>query len=320
MTTTGNNWQFDPNKMSWAHDSVANGGLGIVDLWNNMGVRGEGVNVAVVDTGIIDHNDFTRNGISIIKGSHYNSELSSIIDTNGHGTNSASIIGATGNAKVFGIAPAVNLYIIKSNQRLYVDIEDFFSGLKLIQKEWPLDIISISYCFDKTNPDFENYFDSINENCFVLSALSHFSGNNISINNCQYPASYHRVIPVVAMKKNLSDILAPCELIETQNKSIWGFPGEDILVLNKDGNCENAQQTSIATPFGCGVIALFISYMKKKNIPIVKRNMDKLQNLLIDTATTKDVIFDENNNKITVKVQYISPFKAFTQFNNYFKN
>ena len=33
-------YNFDPDKMSWAHDSVENGGLGIVDLWNKMGVRG----------------------------------------------------------------------------------------------------------------------------------------------------------------------------------------------------------------------------------------------------------------------------------------
>jgi len=95
--------------MSWAHDSVENGGLGIVDLWNLMGVRGEGVNVAVIDTGIIDHEDFKRDSVSIIKGSHYQNELSSIIDSNGHGTNSASIIAATGNKLLVGVAPDVNL-------------------------------------------------------------------------------------------------------------------------------------------------------------------------------------------------------------------
>jgi len=84
------------------------------------------------------------------------------------------------------------------------------------------------------------------------------------------------------------------------------------------GEFQKVQQTSIATPFESGIIALFISYMKKSNITIDNSNIIKLKKLLSNTATEKKIDIDENGQKETDSLLYINPIEAFKQFDNYF--
>jgi hypothetical protein len=312
-------WKFLSGKMSWVHDSVENGGLGIVDLWNMMGVRGEGVNVLVLDTGIIESKDFIRNGASIIQGQRFSNGLFSINDFDGHGTKSASIIGATGNNLIFGIAPNVNLFIIKIAANQYLSEDDFLQGLKLIEEQWPIDIISISYCFGSNNKSIENFFHSIKENQIVLSALNHNALKGFSINNNQFPAFYDDIIPIAATKQKTNEIVSPCEFISGTNKTIWGFPGENIMTLNLKGSICYAQQTSIATPLGSAVFSLFISYLKKKNISVNKRSISILKDLLIKTANKIKTPINDQTEIESIEVFSIQPIEAFNQFINFFK-
>lgn len=72
-------------------------------------INGFGVKVAVIDTGIAQHNDLiVAGGTCFIPG------ISSFNDDNGHGTHCAGVIGARDNAiGVVGVAPSASLYAVK---------------------------------------------------------------------------------------------------------------------------------------------------------------------------------------------------------------
>ncbi len=74
---------------------------------------GQGVGVAVLDTGIELHEDFDRRIIKFYDAVNY---INRIYDDNGHGTHVAGIIGGNGKlskGEYCGIAPRCNLYPVK---------------------------------------------------------------------------------------------------------------------------------------------------------------------------------------------------------------
>ena len=90
--------------------------IGADKVWSTYGIRGKGVTVAVIDTGI----DYTHHalgggfgpGARVIGGYDFVNNDRDPMDDNGHGTHVAGIIGANANGLV-GVAPEVNLLAYK---------------------------------------------------------------------------------------------------------------------------------------------------------------------------------------------------------------
>jgi subtilisin len=73
------------------------------------GIRGDGVKVAILDTGIGPHADLIVSG-----GASFISGVASFNDDNGHGTHCAGIAGARNNfIGIVGVAPRCRLYAVK---------------------------------------------------------------------------------------------------------------------------------------------------------------------------------------------------------------
>jgi serine protease AprX len=96
--------------------------LGVRQVWD-MGYQGEGIGVAVIDSGIFTDRDFTitpkKPHIRIKVEKSFNSDTSS--DQYGHGTHVAGIIGGNGGASggiYSGIAPKVDLINLKISNDL----------------------------------------------------------------------------------------------------------------------------------------------------------------------------------------------------------
>jgi hypothetical protein len=87
-------------------------GLGLVQapsLWQN-GIRGNGVTVCIIDSGI----DASHEDLGSISGFSGQSNLPYDVDTSGHGTHVAGTIGAReNNIGVVGVAPDSSLYIVR---------------------------------------------------------------------------------------------------------------------------------------------------------------------------------------------------------------
>ena len=112
---------------------------------------GYGVGVAIVDTGICLHKDFTEGGNRVVAFKDFINGKKEPYDDNGHGTHVAGIIGGNGyssKGKYIGIAPACNFIIIKVlDHRGDGNISDVLAGLQWIidnRKKYNIRVVNIS--------------------------------------------------------------------------------------------------------------------------------------------------------------------------------
>ena len=105
------------------------------DVWNapSAYLQGQGVTVAVVDSGIVKNQDL---GARLLKSVNFNPSYHDSADRYGHGTFVASIIGGNGkhsNGKYIGLAPQVNLVNARvSNDQGMSTESDVVSALQWI--------------------------------------------------------------------------------------------------------------------------------------------------------------------------------------------
>ncbi|HKL78923.1 MAG TPA: S8 family peptidase [Mobilitalea sp.] len=112
---------------------------------------GQGIGVAIVDTGISLHKDFIEGGRRVIAFKDFISGRQEPYDDNGHGTHVAGIIGGNGyssKGKYAGVAPDCNFIVIKVlDQKGDGNISDVLAGLQWIidhRKEYNIRIVNIS--------------------------------------------------------------------------------------------------------------------------------------------------------------------------------
>lgn len=240
--------KIQQEKINWAEKL-----LGIPEVW--METMGEGVTVAVLDTGvdtdhpdlesaIIDTKDFTGDGIE---------------DINGHGTHCAGVIGARLNDVGFvGVAPESKLLIGKvldnSGSGMLSWIAD---GI-----DWAVaqgaNIISMSLGGSATSNGLYGAVQSAlaKSVCVICAA-----GNEGSLfqNSIGYPGRYGGVITVAAhdYNGNRSGFSSRGGEIDVM------APGSNIWSTYRDGGYAELSGTSMATPFVVGLAALIISKHKK---------------------------------------------------------
>jgi serine protease AprX len=109
--------------------------VGADRLWNEAPayLQGQNIGVAVVDSGIANHQDF---GNGILAAARFNSNTNSATDQYGHGTHVAGIIagdGSKSNGAYMGIAPRVNLINVKvSDDQGAASTSDVVNGLQWV--------------------------------------------------------------------------------------------------------------------------------------------------------------------------------------------
>ncbi len=256
---------FDSDKMSWAHNSVDKGGLGIVDLWNLMGVMGEGVKVAVIDTGILkSHQDIKKNNIILTKNFLYTGDdkqqAEDVTDNVGHGTHCAGIIAAQG-IKSQGIAPNVNLLIGKiSDTPLGIDSSLLFNGIEWAYKNGA-DVISVSITVDSFADEYQKEIQNLDSNYKGILVGSLTDIGDLGFDSFSFPTCLNACIGVGAINKNLQmdEVTARSSYLDVL------APGREVFSTWNDGSYKSETGCSMATPFVAGVIALILS--SKKNIP-----------------------------------------------------
>ncbi len=110
--------------------------LGANRLWHGLKLNGQGVNVAVVDSGIANHADLQTSGNSRMVTSVNFSSASTPADEYGHGTHVAGIIAGNGSASAGGrtaVAPGAGLINVKvSGSNGSGTISDLIEGLQWI--------------------------------------------------------------------------------------------------------------------------------------------------------------------------------------------
>jgi subtilisin family serine protease len=275
-------FHFDAHEVLEAHpaslgDDVIDWGLHVIMApfaWQK--TKGEGIKVAVLDTGVdFNHRDLQQNIRATIDftGSRYGA-----LDVNGHGTHVAGIIGAVDNQMgMIGVAPNVELYCAKVlSDTGSGSFDNIVKGIRWAMAN-NVDIINMSLgtgVKPSTNELHEAIKQAVNQGIVIIAA----TGNENS--SVCWPAAYDETIAVSAMNNKF-------EKAEFSNYGVANeiiAPGVDILSTYKNGTYAKLSGTSMATPIISGATALFISQYKKlySKKPTVQEVHQALLNAVVD--------------------------------------
>jgi subtilisin len=221
------------------------------DLVHDQGITGQGVKIAVIDTGI----DYTHPQLSANYRGGYDFVFTDNDpyddSSNSHGTHVAGIIAATADGSgVVGGAPDAELYAVK-----VLDGGGFgYLSWVVAGIEWAvdhgMDIASISIA----GPDSPVLQDACDA-AFNAGLLLVAAGGNTRAGDVLYPAAYDSVIAVSGSYQ--SDLPAWFSPMDAEVELM--APGSEILSTTADGEYALLSGTSQATPHVTAVAALLMS-------------------------------------------------------------
>jgi len=212
--------------------------------------RGEGVTVAVLDTGVaFDHPDLEARIVD-----HYSAVGGASEDRNGHGTHVAGIIAGSGIPNgVYGVAPRAGLAAVKvlrddgSGQ-----LSDVIDGLSwCVEKGVP--VANLSLGTPLSHPLLKEAVSRAAKKGLLVVAAAGNSGPRE--NSLEYPAAYGAVVSVGACDH--AGEIAP---FSSRGPGLdLCAPGKDIYSTWLGGGYRRLDGTSMAAPHVAGVAALIIA-------------------------------------------------------------
>lgn len=210
--------------------------------------RGEGIKVAVIDTGRANHPDITVAGAVDFSGS-------GMADRRGHGTHCAGIIAANGVIK--GVSPGVELYALK----VFADSGGAIPGAIARALDWcvgaGIDIISMSLCGPSDDYDIHQAVKRCHAAGIVMVAAAGNYGRDYGV---MYPARYPEVIAVAAV--NLEEL--PADFSAYGMELDLAAAGVDVWSTWLGGGYVQLSGTSMACPHIAGAAAILQAKAKKR--------------------------------------------------------
>lgn len=220
---------------------------GIPSLWKQ--AHGDGVTVAVIDSGISKHSALVD---AVADYRNFSSD-SQVEDTIGHGTHVAGVIGARrGLAK--GIAPGCTLLSLKVLGHSGMGSNEAVAAAVLHAIEVKADIVCMSLGSPRPDPKLHEAIKiASREGVIVVCAAGNDGG---AVN---YPAAFAETIGVGAVDKTG----AACQFSSRGKEIVVAAPGADITSTWLADGYATISGTSMAAPFVAGTLALYVSAAKR---------------------------------------------------------
>ncbi|KHN76164.1 Membrane-bound transcription factor site-1 protease [Toxocara canis] len=229
-------------------------------LWD-MGFKGQGVKVAVFDTGLSQHHPHFR---QIVERTDWTNEQTAD-DGLGHGTFVTGII-ASSNKKCAGFAPAASIYVYKVFTKKQVSFTSWFLDAFNHAILRSINVLNLSI----GGPDFTDlpFMDKVWEltanGVILISAIGNDGPKFGTLNN---PADQMDVIGVGGI--NIDSKVAR---FSSRGMTTWELPGgygrvkPDIVTFGAsvygsalDGGCRALSGTSVASPVVAGAVTVMLS-------------------------------------------------------------
>ena len=227
------------------------------DKFGEQGRYGEGIKVAIIDTGCdISHPDLkdriidVRNFTDDDKGA-----INNVTDYVTHGTATASVIASSG--KIIGVAPKCNLLILKALTRTGGKISWVTEAIKYATQQ-NVDIINMSLGCPQPNAEmYEAIKRAIAKDICVVCACGNNSDNNVNTDELNYPAGYNECISVgsISYSRKYSRFSSSNKEVDLATFG-EGLNGRGILTCCPDGLYREQKGTSFSAPFVSGSLAL----------------------------------------------------------------
>jgi major intracellular serine protease len=234
------------------------------EIWEQ-GEKGEGIVVAVCDTGIdMNHPDLKAN---IIDGRNFTQEgrKEYFADGNGHGTHVAGTIAANGSIK--GVAPEAKILVCK-----VLDSEGGGSYYSIIEgikyaTNWKgengekVRIINMSLGGSYDDPKLEKaILEACSKGIIVVVASGNEGDANEDTYEFGYPALYNECVTVAACDENKKMAYFTNNHLQVDVTAA----GMDVLSTYPTNDYARLSGTSMATPHVAGMLALLINLGEKK--------------------------------------------------------
>ncbi len=223
------------------------------------GSGGNGITVAVLDTGIYTNHQDLKNNVVDCRDAQYASLRKSCNDRNGHGTHVAGTIAA--NGKILGVAPQAKIAAIQvCSSSGYCYSDDVARGIKYAA-DMGYKIINLSLGGSSISSVEKQAIDyAVSKGTIIIAA----AGNSgTSIGSINYPAAYYKVVAVGSTKNDdkvtsfsSRGINPGSQVYVVEEKDIeFAAPGESIESTYKNGCYVVASGTSMAAPHVSGLFA-----------------------------------------------------------------
>ncbi|MCM3387732.1 S8 family peptidase [Ureibacillus chungkukjangi] len=238
-------------------------------IWEDSN-QGEGIVIAVIDTGIdTDHPDLKD---QIIDGrnftSDYDGDPNIFEDNNGHGTHvSGTIAASLDNEGVVGVAPKAKILSLKALTGEGAGNYDWIINAINYAIEWRgpeqerVRVISMSLGGPEDVPEMHEAIQkAVSQDISVVVAAGNEGDNSEDTFEYAYPGKYNEVIQVGAVDNNLA--LAP--FTNTNEEIDLVAPGVEVMSTYLGNKYASLSGTSMATPHIAGAVALLIILSEKE--------------------------------------------------------
>lgn len=241
--------------------------------------RGDGVKIAVIDTGVdFNHEDLKE---CIIDGKNFVDLNEDPIDRVGHGTHVASTIAARDNYYgIVGVANKAKIIPVKAlNDQGQGSIDTICEAVR-----WSADagaeFITMSLGSTSSSSNLKLAIDYANSKGSIIFCAAGNSGPSADI---MYPARYENTIAIGAIDKNLNRTDFTCsgdslDFLAPGHEIIGCVPGDKYAIMSG---------TSMSNPFAVGLAALLLAYNKSEKKYQLKTCQD-YRNIFRSTAVSLD--------------------------------
>lgn len=219
--------------------------------------QGEGVTIAVIDTGCdLDHQDIKNN---LLPGKNFIDTSKSPQDDHGHGSHVCGTIAAENNGYgMVGVAPRAKIIPVKAlGSKGNSSLQPIVDAI-VWSADNHADFITMSLGSPSSPRELEqavNYANS--KGCIVFAAAGN-SGENTEL---MYPAKYSNVISTGAIDENFERTKFSCAGEDLD----FLAPGHNIFSLAPNNGYAIMSGTSMSNPYVTGCAALLLAYNRRVN-------------------------------------------------------
>ena len=215
--------------------------------------QGEGMTIAVIDTGMPDHVDIGDNavaGANLVNGED-------IYDYNGHQTHCVGIICAKNNNQGFvGVAPKAKSVCFKAlNKNGSGSYSQIAKALEAVKELRP-DVVSMSLGGSTPSVAMHEFIKDL----YAMNIPVVCAAGNSGFAGVGYPAAFPETIAVGAF-----DQYGKIAGFSSRGSQVdWAAPGANIYSTYLKNSYASLSGTSMACPFMAAIIALMISKHRKQ--------------------------------------------------------
>jgi subtilisin family serine protease len=228
--------------------------------------EGEGVTVAVIDTGCdLDHEDIKAN---IVNGYNFIDPGKDPQDDNGHGTHVAGTIAAINNGiGMVGLAPKTKIMPVKVLAGNGSGSNKSVSDGIVWAVDHGADILAMSLGSPSPGTQLEQAIQyAKRKNVSIFCA----AGNSGIESGIQYPAKYSDTVSVGAIDENLNI----CQFSCCGEELDFLAPGYNIISSVPGNRYASMTGTSMANPFAVGCASLLLSYSRKEKFSNIDNRLE----------------------------------------------